>query len=47
MSKTSITYLSGTDKQGRCRFLLEWQEGNRIRGQVFFADPIKYGHKRP
>lgn len=43
-----IEYRSETlDRLGRCHFFLNWKDGDRRRSQAFFADPHKYGHKRP
>ena len=46
--KTVITYRSASDKLGRCSFTLDWvcDDGTK-KGQCFFSDPRKYGHKRP
>ena len=44
---TEIEYLSQSDHLNRCRFFLNWKDGERNRGQVFFTDPHRYGHKRP
>lgn len=47
-NNTKIEYMSETiDNLGRCRFFLNWHDGQRKRSQVFFADPREYGHKRP
>ena len=45
---TTIEYGSDSDKLGRCSFTLYWtEEDGTKRGQCFFSDPHKYGHKRP
>jgi len=53
-----IEYLTESDDKGRCMFFLYWManyhpghpDGEyRVaeRGQVFYADPMKYGFPRP
>jgi hypothetical protein len=47
--KTEIEYRSGVvDSLGRCHFTLSWKDNNgKKRGQCFFENPDKYGHKKP
>ncbi len=47
--KTQIEYLTKeVDMLGRCRFALTWiTKAGVNRSQVFFANPISYGHKPP
>lgn len=48
MLKTTIEYLTELDSQNRQRFFLNWidQETGKNRSQVYFADPLTYGHDR-
>ncbi len=47
--KTQIEYLTKeVDALNRCRFALTWTTKAGVdRSQVFFANPISYGHKMP
>lgn len=45
--RETIEYLSESDMLNRCRFFLNWKDGEMTRSQVFFADPNRYGHPRP
>jgi hypothetical protein len=43
-----IEYLSESDSNGRCEFILRWMDADgRKRGQVFFCDPHDYGFPSP